>query len=190
MPRPGAASGEHKPLEVRPLTGGLEASKPPHLVQPSESPDLLNVVLSNSGVEKRGGFIPVIKEHAYLSALKNRGHHGRMRIQNTGTPADSDVLIVPGAAYAGHRQVWESLNLGLAVEMFVRIDDLTQFHVGNQRSNALGEVYYTANDTTPYRIRVRPIFSKGPAKRWYDGDLQNGPVENATVQWPRSSDLR
>jgi len=183
MPRPGAASGEHKPLEVRPLTGGLEASKPPHLVQPSESPDLLNVVLSNSGVEKRGGFIPVIKEHAYLSALKNRGHHGRMRIQNTGTAADSDVLIVPGAAYAGHRQVWESLNLGLAVEMFVRIDDLTQFHVGNQRSNALGEVYYTANDTTPYRIRVRPIFSKGPAKRWYDGDLQNGPVENATVQW-------
>lgn len=156
---------------------------PPHLIQPSQSPDLLNVVLSNSGVEKRGGFIPVLKEHAYLSAVKNRGHHGRMRIQNTGSAADSDVLIVPGAMYAGHRQVWESLNIGMAVECFIRIDDLTQFHVGNQRSNALGEVYYTANDQTPFRIRVRPIFSKGPAKRWYDGDLQNGPVENATVQW-------
>lgn len=183
MSRPGSAEAEVKRLPFRPLTGGLDASMPPHLIEPSKSPDLLNVVLSNSGVEKRGGFIPVTKEHAYLSAVKNRGHHGRMRIQNTGSATDSDVLIVPGAMYAGHRQVWESLNIAMAVECFIRIDDLTTHHVGNQRSNALGEVYYTANDTTPFRIRVRPILSKGPAKRWYDGDLQNGPVENATTQW-------
>lgn len=178
-----ATDSTYKSHVCRPLVGGLEASMPPHMLGPSESPDLLNVVLNNNGVEKRGGFVPLTREHPRLSSIKNRGHHARARIQNTGTAADSNILIVPGCAYAGHRQIYETLNLALAVEMFCRIDDLTTEHVGNQRGNALDEVYYTANDTTPFTIKVRPILSKGPAKRWYDADAVNGPAENNQIQW-------
>lgn len=183
MTRPGSSSGEILTKRIPVLTGGLETSVPAHMVDQSQSPEMVNIVLNNGGAEKRAGFIPVIREQPRLSSVKNRGHHSKARINNTGTSTDADVLIVPGAAYAEHRLVYETLNLGLALDFFCRIDDLTSTHVGNQRPAGGADVYYTTNDTTPFRIRVRPILSKGPAKRWYDGDLRNGPAENSQIQW-------
>lgn len=178
MSRPGSASGEDRQYRATPIVGGLEASMPPHMLDPSMSPELNNVVLNNNGVEKRGGFIPVIKSQPTISSIKNRGHHGRMRINNTTTSADADVVIVPGCAYAGHRLVYETLNLGLALDFFTICNDLTQFHVGNQRTaGEVGAVYTTPNESAGYRIRVRPILSKGPAKRFYAGDGTVGPTD-------------
>lgn len=121
------------------------------------SPDLLNVVLNNGAVERRGGFIPLIKDAPKLNAIRNVGHHGK---GNDGTNT-GDTLVVPGCLQASHTGRYEGLT-SYTISFFCRIGDLTKEHLGNGTASGGNNPF---GSSSPFDVRVRPILSKGPITR-------------------------
>lgn len=175
-----------KSLVAKPLLGGLDTKNPPHLVSPAHSPDLLNVLLGNNSVQRRGGFVPMIREHPKGNAIRNRGIHGKTRTSNATNVTDTKSLIVPGCMFAGHRRVYEDIRSAYTVEFFVRVLDLSAQHSGNGETNGSTVGYSTplSGNDVPYTIKVRPIFSKGPAKKTTD---QTSTGVNAASAWARAN---
>lgn len=163
-------------VPLRELIGGLDSASPPHRVDPRKSPDLLNVQFGGGSVSKRGGFVPLVKQHPKANSVKNAGWHSRTRASNSAS-TDADVLIVPGCLYAGHRQVYTDIRNEYAVDFMVRIDDLTSQHVGN--GEAAGAI--TGYSGSPYTIKVRPILSKGPVKKTLSKS-QAAPITGISAQ--------
>lgn len=152
-----AVGDSHERYYAPTLVGGLNTKDPPTRLDPSESPDLENVLLHTGAVSKRGGFTPFVREHPAANAVRNRGYRGQ---GNDGT-ADGTSLIVPGSMVAGDRRIYGRLGVdltSLTVDFFCRIDDLTGETIGSAGVAPSGA-------GSPITLRVRPIISKGPVKK-------------------------
>ncbi len=160
----------------RPLLGGYNSKSPPTLLPPDQSPDVLNVVLNNRAVEKRGGFVPHRSRKPKVNSIRNSGFHTRARESLVGGSVDTDYLIVPGAMYAGHRRIYETLVDGITLEFVFQVGDLTTEHGGNAEPNMV------QFGRAPYTLKVRPVLSKGPIKRTADPTLP-GPVTGQGLTW-------
>lgn len=139
------------------LLGGLDTKTPAHRVDPSASPELLNVLLHGRSVSRRGGFVPLIRQQPGVGSLRNVGRRVESRVRRDPNPIQATYLSVPGCAHAGHRRVWDDADVrnGIALDLFVQIDDLSTTHGGDGNHAA----------PNPYTLKVRPIFSKGPIRR-------------------------
>lgn len=146
------------------LVGGLDTRYPPHRLESGMSPDLQNVLLSKMGVEKRGGFIPLIRQQPNMNAVVNKGYHTEgqyLTAASTPSNVNVDYLTVPGLGIAGDRLDYSDLA-EYTLDFFFRPDDLTSEHGGN------GQFALEVNNPfpdSPFTLRVRPILSKGPLKK-------------------------
>ena len=167
------------PYMTRVLTGGLNTKTPQTRMDPSESPDLENVLLNRFSVDKRTGFAPLMKQQPNLNSIRNQGWHGVSRASALEAAPNTDYLIVPGHMLAGHRKKYENLG-AVSGEMILEVGDLTEEHGGN--SEPTGPTRW---GPAPFTLLVRPILSKGPVHR--TDDQGTAVPSNGAIAWDNTN---
>lgn len=149
-----------QPIQIAPL-GGLATTRPPISLDPSQSPDLLNVVLKDGMVQRRGGFQPKFRDRMHRNCIKNEAFRavGRDKFLAAST-ADVEYVTAAGCMVAGHRKIYEQ-QTGLTFALWFSPGELVAEHGGNANAGAVATVWNGA----PYTVQVSPILSKGPIKR-------------------------
>jgi hypothetical protein len=174
-----ATSGEAQPL-LSDVLGGLVTNVPSHRVPPNASPDLQNITMHRGAAEKRGGLVPILHTQPGVCSARNVGYHSRGQVTIGGEPTNTDFLVVPGCAHAGHRPMWDAPDVrnGITLDLFLIVEDLTTSHGGNAHAGP------TPFGPAPYTVKVRPILSKGPLRRHAE---PNSGVQPGTAGWNYTS---
>lgn len=174
--RPDKTDGGIRQVPVTDLLAGLDSKSPAHRMNPGASPDLLNVVLDRRAVASRGGFVPLADSWPGVNSIRNPGFRVESRAQRSAGAAQATYLTVAGGAVAGHRPVWDDLDVrnGVTLDLFLVIDDLTLKHGGDGAGAADG-----------YTLSMRPILSKGPQRRTVQttGQMSGTDGWSTTSRW-------
>lgn len=136
------------------LTGGLVTGFPSHRLAPGQSPEMSNIVLGDFVAERRGGFVPLIKERCRLNCLQNVGYSRSARKLFNDTADNVLYLQVPGLGIAGHRSIFNTIGDAYTIDLFFAAKNLiTDIGVDTDFGG------------TPQGVKIRPIISKGPLKK-------------------------
>lgn len=150
--------------------GGLATTKPPVALDPSQSPDMLNAIIADGAVSRRGGFQPEFRDMMLRNCVSNTAYEAIGRETYSALATDSTVYLTSaGCLNAGHRKVYEQ-QTGFTFALWFSPGDLQSEHGGNANDGSVAMTWHGS----PYTIMVQPILSKGPIKR--SDDIVSAPA--------------
>lgn len=142
---------------------GLATKVPPISLDPTRSPDLLNVLRRDGAMVRRGGVVPLFRDMLRGDCVRNIPWRTKGSIRNGSS--NYEQAVSPGSLVAGHRPIYDD-QAGLRIALWVRLDELLGQIIGNGQDSGGSEPFSWT--TAPYTVRVCPIISKGPTKRTAD----------------------
>lgn len=154
--------------QTKPMLGGLNTKLPPTMLDGQFSPDLLNSVIRDGRVRKRGGMVPLFRDRMRGDALESVAYRTTARAwANAAGATDVEYVTQPGCMVAGHHALHED-GEEYDIAFWFRPTKLTPQQGGTARTGGPDPNVYA---TAPFTVRCQPILSKGPVRKSRDFPL-------------------